>query len=254
MDSVELTVGAVAEKYGVTVRTLHHYDAIGLLMPSVRSCAGYRLYTHTDLERLGLIVVYRRLGFALEEVAALVNGEGSVVEHLRRQRAAVMSKLTEIQDLVSALDRALENEMTNTPATPRDLKELFGGAFDEAYAKEAEQRWGDTDAWRQSQERTAGWTKDDWAAIKAQGEAINADFIAALTEGAPAAEERAMEVAERHREAVERHYDCSHEFHRHLADLYVSDTRYTAYFENLHPGLAAYVRDAIHANAEWRSA
>ncbi|MDO5499703.1 MAG: MerR family transcriptional regulator [Propionibacteriaceae bacterium] len=250
VESGAFTVGAVAEEYGVTVRTLHHYDTLGLLVPSARTAAGYRLYTRGDLERLGTIIVYRRLGFPLAEVAALVDGDGSIVEHLHRQRAAVMARLSEMEDLVSAIDRALENEMTNTPATPQDLKDLFGDAFDETYAAEAEQRWGDTEAWQQSQERTATWTRADWASIKAEGDAINADFVAAFEGGAPAAGERAMAVAERHRRAVEHHYDCSHGFHRHLADLYVDDERYAAYFEKIRPGLAAYVRDAIHANAD----
>lgn len=235
----ELTVGAVADEYGITVRTLHHYDAIGLLVPSARTMAGYRLYTGSDLERLSTIIVYRRLGFTLDDVAELLDGESSVIEHLHRQRAAVMSKLAEMSDLVSAIDRALENEMTRTPATPQDLKDLFGQSFDEKYAAEAEERWGDTDAWKQSQERTATWTKQDWVEIKAEGDQINADFIAALNEGAPAAGERAMAIAERHRRSVERHYDCTHEFHRHLADLYVTDERFEASFETLRPGLAA---------------
>lgn len=86
----ELTVGAVADEYGITVRTLHHYDAIGLLVPSARTMAGYRLYTGSDLERLSTIIVYRRLGFTLDDVAELLDGEGSVIEHLHRQRAAVI--------------------------------------------------------------------------------------------------------------------------------------------------------------------
>lgn len=72
-----MTVGAVARELGVTVRTLHHYDEIGLLSPSERSPAGYRLYTRNDLERLASIVVYRRLGFALEDVAAMLDGDGT---------------------------------------------------------------------------------------------------------------------------------------------------------------------------------
>src|SRR5690606_39031062 len=76
------------------------------------SPAGYRLYTQTDIARLQHIVVYRRLGFPLEEIAELLDGGSrpDVVEHLRRQRAAVMSRLEELQELVTALDRALERD------------------------------------------------------------------------------------------------------------------------------------------------
>ncbi len=84
-----LTVGQVAQTFGVTVRTLHHYDEVGLLSPSERSHAGYRLYTAEDLERLATIVTYRRLDLPLDEVAALLRGDGSALEHRRRQRDAV---------------------------------------------------------------------------------------------------------------------------------------------------------------------
>ena len=97
-------------------------------------------------------MVYRRLGFTLEEIALLLEHPESVAQHLRRQRAAVMSRLDEMRDLVMAIDRALEREMNNQPATPDDMKELFGEKFEDGQ-QEAEQRWGETEPWKQSQER-----------------------------------------------------------------------------------------------------
>src|SRR6478735_6871402 len=90
------TVGQVADVFGVTVRTLHHYDEVGLLVPSERSGAGYRLYTDGDLARLQQIVVYRRLELPLEEIATLLDGDEDAVDHLRRQRDAVMTRLDEL--------------------------------------------------------------------------------------------------------------------------------------------------------------
>ena len=142
-----LTVGQVAEQLGVTVRTLHHYDEIGLLVPSERTPAGYRLYTAEDITRLQHVVVYRRLGFPLEEIALLLDEPSAdVSEHLRRQREAVMSRLDEMHDLVTAIDRALEKEMTGNKLTREEQKELFGDGFSDDYADEAEQRWGETEA------------------------------------------------------------------------------------------------------------
>ena len=247
-----LTVGQVAEQLGVTVRTLHHYDQIGLLSPSARSGAGYRLYTQADLTRMQNVVVYRRLGFPLEEIADLLDDAGpALVEHLQRQRAAVMSRLEEMSSLVTAIDRALEKEMNGVDLTKEEQRELFGDGFSEEYAAEAQERWGDTDAWRQSQERTARYTKADWEQIKAESEAINAAFVAALEAGAPATSEAAMDAAERARKQIhDRFYDLSPEFHRNLGDMYVSDPRFTKTYEDIAPGLAQYVRDAIHANAD----
>ena len=128
---VELTVGQVAETFGVTVRTLHHYDAEGLVVPSARTHAGYRLYTDADLSRLATVVTYRRLGLPLHEVRALLDGEGTPEEHLRRQRDAVVTRLGELTELVTAIDAALEAAMEQRPATAEELKELFGDGFGE---------------------------------------------------------------------------------------------------------------------------
>lgn len=249
-DDELLTVGQVAETFGVTVRTLHHYDEIGLLSPSERTRAGYRLYTSGDLGRLATIVTYRRLDLPLDEVAALLRGEGSTTEHLRRQRDAVMDKVDELKGLVDAIDARLEREMNEQPATHEDLNEIFGDGFKDEYQQEAQERWGETDAWKQSNRRSQGYTKADWVTIKAEMEEVGAALAAAKRSGEPATSEVAMDAAEAARLHIDRwFYDCSHDFHRNLGDLYVSDPRFMKTYEDQESGLAQYVRDAIHANA-----
>ncbi|GAB2676722.1 MerR family transcriptional regulator [Thalassiella azotivora] len=255
-DQQTLTVGRLADLLDVTVRTLHHYDEIGLLRPSARTAAGYRLYTPDDVTRLQHVVVYRRLGFALEEIALLLDDpDADVAAHLRRQRAAVESRLEEMRGLVTAIDRALEAEVSGVNLTTEEQRELFGDGFSDEYAAEAEQRWGDTDAWRQSRERTARYTKQDWEEIKAESDAISAELAAAMGAGEPPTSERAMDAAERARRQIhDRFYDLTPEFHRNLGDLYVTDPRFTRTYEELAQGLAQYVRDAIHANADRHAA
>src|SRR5690349_9404806 len=97
-----LTVGEVAGRCGVTVRTLHHYDRIGLLVPSGRSSAGYRLYTAHDVLRLQHVVVYRRLGFALDDIASMLDDSNAdLTAHLRRQRTAVAERIDQLRDLLT---------------------------------------------------------------------------------------------------------------------------------------------------------
>jgi len=246
------SVGQVGELLGITVRTLHHYDEIGLLVPSTRSAAGYRLYSDADLTRLQHIVVYRRLAFSLEEIKTLLDtGPADLETHLRRQRAAVSERLDELHGLVTAIDRALETTMNEQPISTAEMKDLFGDGFSEEYQAEAEQRWGDTEAWKQSKGRTGGYTAADWQAIKAEQDAVNAAFVAALEAGLPATGEAAMEAAEAHRRHIhDRFYDLGHDLHRGLADMYLADPRFTATYENVREGLAQYVHDAIHANAD----
>jgi DNA-binding transcriptional MerR regulator len=247
-----LTVGQVAEQLGVTVRTLHHYDQIGLLVPSGRTQAGYRLYTTEDVARLQNVVVYRRLGFPLEEIALLLDEPAAdVSEHLRRQRAAVLSRLDEMEDLVKAIDRALEQEMSGNKLTRQEQQELFGDAFSDEYAEEAGQRWGETEAWKQSQRRTAAYSKEDWVQMKAEMEAAGTAYVTAMDAGLPATSDEAMDAAELSRLQIEKwFYDITPEFHRSLGDMYVADPRFTKTYEDIKPGMAQYVRDAIHANAD----
>ncbi|AXN41967.1 HTH-type transcriptional activator TipA [Mycobacterium marinum] len=245
-----LTVGQVAERFGITVRTLHHYDEIGLLIPSRRAASGYRVYTSADLTRLSQVIVYRRLKLPLDEIARLLD-EGNAVSHLVRQRERVMARLDEMKDLVEAIDLALEKAMTNTPMTDDDMRELFGDGFDD-YRAETEQKWGETAQWKESQRRTKSYGKDEWVRIKAEGQAVEKALSDAFRAGLPADSEEAMNAAEQHRRHVNRwFYDCPPAFHRNLGDMYVSDPRYIATYDESFglPGLAAYCREAIHANA-----
>lgn len=248
-----MTVGAVAQELDVTVRTLHHYDEIGLLSPSERSAAGYRLYTRADLERLASIVVYRRLGLALEDVAAMLDGDGATrVEQLQRQRAEVIARVAQMSALVDAIDDALEAEMNDRPATTEDLRAIFGDGFGEEYQTEAQERWGETDAWRQSQQRTARMSTGDWQRVKEETEALESAAAAALRDGVDPTSPEGLAVARRHRESIEVFYDCSPEMHVSLAQMYLADPRFTAHYDDREPGLARWLHDAIGALATAR--
>ncbi|HEY2191214.1 MAG TPA: MerR family transcriptional regulator [Actinomycetospora sp.] len=243
------TVGQVAERFAVTVRTLHHYDEIGLVRPSGRSAAGYRLYSDADITRLQHVVVYRRLGFALEDVARILDDPAAdVTEHLRRQRDAVTSRLDELSDLVVAIDRALEAQMSGIRLTREEQRELFGNGFTEEDQAEARERWGETEEWKQSRARTARYTKADWEVVTAEQRAVDEAFVAAKRSGASPDSEAARAAAEAHgRHIHDRFYDLSPEMHRCLARMYLADERFTRYYDDREPGLAQYVHDAILA-------
>ena len=165
------TVGQVADLFGVTVRTLHHYDEIGLLTPSERSRAGYRLYTDADLVRLQQIVVYRR---PLEEIASLLDGGEDAVTHLRRQREAVLTRLDELKELVGAIDRALEREMTDQPAKPEE-PEGASSARDSATSTRPRRRSAGARPTPGSSRRIGlRYTKAHWAEVKAEMEETHA--------------------------------------------------------------------------------
>jgi hypothetical protein len=134
--------------------------------------------------------------------------------------------------------------------TPEERFEVFGDhdpAQDEA---EVEERWGETEAYAQSNRKTAAYSKADWLRIKAEGEDVERRFAEALQSGVPADSPQAMDIAEEHRQQITRNfYDCPPEMHAGLGRMYVEDERFTAHYEQRAPGLAQYVSTAAQANA-----
>lgn len=245
------SVGQVAGFAGVTVRTLHHYDEIGLLSPSGRSPAGHRRYDDADLDRLQRILFYRELGFPLEEVAVLLDDpESDPREHLRRQHALLSDRIDRLQQMAKAVEHAMEANKMGINLTPEERFEVFGDFDPDEHADEAERRWGGTDAYKESARRTASYTKADWQRIMARAEDINRRLAALLDAGADPESEEAMDLAEEHRGWINASsYFCTYEIHVSLGEMYVADERFTAYYEAVRPGLAVFVRDAITANA-----
>ncbi|MGX6600557.1 MerR family transcriptional regulator [Micromonosporaceae bacterium Da 78-11] len=127
------TVGRVAELAGVSVRTLHHYDEIGLVQPSARTAAGYRAYSTTDVERLREVLAYRRLGFGLREIADLVDDPTTdPVAHLRRLRVLLLAQRDRAAAMVTAIDRELEARAMGIRTTPEEQLKVFGAQLYEA--------------------------------------------------------------------------------------------------------------------------
>ena len=246
------TVGEVAAMAGVSVRTLHHYDETGVLVPSSRSRSGYREYDSGDLDRLQELLIYRRLGFSLREIAALLDEPGHDRRSaLLRQRALLGQRIAELHDVQRLVDRTLTSLEGATAMTEHDTFAGLG-TFERNEAEfgaEVRERWGETDAYAESARRTSAYTEDDWTTIKNEGDAIEADWASLLASGEPADGAPAMDVAERHRVHISRwFYPCSHEMHASLGEMYVADPRFAEHYDSRREGLAAYVRDAVLAN------
>ncbi|GAA1617100.1 MerR family transcriptional regulator [Nonomuraea maheshkhaliensis] len=245
------SVGRVARIARITVRTLHHYDEIGLLTPSERTNAGYRRYTDDDLTRLQQILLYRELGFPLDEIAVILDAPHTdELTHLRRQHELLTRKAEHLHEVIQAVERAIHARQAGISLTPEERFEIFGHFRPEDHDAEVERRWGHTPQYEQSRQRVASYTKADWLQLKAESEAINDDFVAACEAGLPADGPHAMDLAERHRGHMNRwFYDCDHELHACIGDLYAEDSRFIETFDALHPGLAAYLGHAFRANA-----
>jgi MerR family transcriptional regulator, thiopeptide resistance regulator len=244
------SVGSVAKLAHVTVRTLHHYDRLGLLHPSERLASGYRNYSADDLERLQRILCYRQLGFTIGQIKAILDDQDPF-EHLRRQHALLNERIHGLQHMVATVEKMMEARKMGISLEPHEFLDAFGESDPTEYHEEAEQRWGETDSWKESQRRVATYTKDDWKRIRAEYATLMTELAATRAAGQAAASIPAMDIAERHRLYIDRwFYPCSHTIHRGLGDMYVSDPRFSVKMAAFAPDLATYFRDAIFANAE----
>ena len=244
------TVGAVAALTGVSVRTLHHYDHIGLVVPSVRTPAGYRGYTDADIERLHLVLVYRSAGLQLEEIRTLLDdASADVLEHLQRQYELLLEQADRLQHTIKAVEELMSAHRSGIQLTAEEQIEIFGSAVFDEHAAESEERWGGTQEWRQSQQRTAQMSKQDWIDFKAENDALLEALADAKRGGVAPGSAEANELTARHRANIERFYDCSDEMHRNLVEMYLADERYGRFYDDAEPGLAQFVHDIVVASS-----
>lgn len=242
-------VGELAKLAGVSVRTLHHYDHIGLLVPSARSRSDYRLYVDGDVLRLQQILIGRRLGLSLEAIRReLDDPKFDRRTALLEQRRRLVAGVERTHAMIDAIDAALQAMETNEEGKhePMDIKKIFDGFDPEDYREEAESRWRGDDAYRIASQRTAGYNECDWARIKGENQAIMDEFAVAKQRGLKVDDPAVGELAQRHHRHIERwYYPCSPERHAALARMYVADPRFTANIDKTAQGLAEYLSGAI---------
>lgn len=248
-------VKQVATLSGVSVRALHHYDAVGLLVPAKRSNAGYRLYTDDDLLRLQQILIGRELGLGLEEIRRSLDDPAyDRRQALLEQRSALRRRAEAAGTMIRAIDAALA-VLGGAAAEAKegsevDMKKIFDGFDPGEHEEEARQRWGGTEAYKVSMQRTKAYTEEDWRRMRAEQEAIYSDAFAALQAGKRPEDPDAIAVAERHRESIDKwFYPCTRQMHLGLAELYEADARFAQSIDKHGEGLAPFLIAAIRANA-----
>jgi len=239
------TVQQLADLAGISVRTLHHYDDIGLLTPARSAKNDYRAYGEPELLRLQQILFFRELEFPLEDIKAILDKpEFDVAIALKDHRELLTLKQKRLGDLLETIDKTLAHV---TKKKPMDDKDMYGGFTKEemeTYAAEAKERWGNTDAYKQSVERTKHFTKEDYKRIAEEGENLM-KRIAAHIKDNPASDDVQKLIAE-HFNGLRTFYEPSIELYRGLGSMYVDDVRFRKYFEKHHKALPEFMRDAMH--------
>lgn len=241
------TIGEVAETAGVSVRTLRHYDELGLLTPAARSAKGYRLYGDAELARLQQILIHRALGMPLESIRRVLDDpDFDRPAALRRQRQELAARVRRSERMIATIDRTLASLERGERV---DAVAMFDGFDPSAYEAEAEERWGETGSYAEAARRTRSYGPADWAALKIEAASILSQLAALQTTGAAADGEEATALAEAHRQHIDRwFYPCDSAMHAGLADLYESDARFAANIDVHGDGLTPYLVAAIRAN------
>ncbi len=247
-------VKEVASISGVSVRALHHYDELGLLTPSNRSRAGYRLYTDKDLLRLQQILIERELGMPLESIRrSLDDPDFDRRKTLQKQREALAKRAERTRQMLQAIDAALaalNGEKTMQDMTERELTALFDGFDPAKYEDETKERWGGTEAYEESARRMKRYTAADWERYKAESDDIMKSAADLFHSGTAVDDEAAMALAERHRRLIDRwFYPCSPQMHSGLANLYETDPRFAENIDKYGENFTSWWSSAIRANA-----
>lgn len=249
-DADGLTVGRAAKLVGVSVRTLHHWDSIGLVRPSGRTWAGYRVYSSEDIARIHRVLVYRELGFELARIGRILDDpEVDPAEHLRRQREQLLEQIDRLRSMVGSVDRMLEAGHRGIQLTPEQQVEIFGTDWRPEWVTGAEKRWGDTEQWAQYAERAAELAPSDWEQVAADTRGLDADLVAAKHSGSAPGSAVANALAERHRALMSTYFDCTHAMQVCMGRMFVEDPGFAAHYNGLEPGLAVWLRDVLFANA-----
>jgi len=245
---MKLQIKEFAELTGVSVRTLHYYDEIGLLKPSyVDEQNGYRFYDETPLERMQEILFYRELDFPLKSIAEILASPNyDKQKTLAEQKRLLTLKKERLTRLIAALEQAEKGEIT--------MSAFDKSEYDTArqqYEDEVKQRWGNSDAYREHEQKTKNYTKEKWTEANDGLMAIFAEFAALKNSGtsADSAEAQAL-VAKLQAHITENYYTCTDDILAGLGKMYVADERFKKNIDKYGDGTAEFVSEGIRIYAE----
>lgn len=236
------TVKEVSRLTGVSVRTLHHYDAIGLLKPTRVTEAGYRLYDDTALWRLQNILLFRQLQFPLKEIREILDSPGfDPMQALDQQIRLLELQRAHLDDLISHARQIQKTGVINMDFSTFNTTEL------DRYAAEAKAKWGKTEAYKEYEQKTAGQSKEQ---LQSTGEALMDIFaqFGAIRHLSPTSGEAQALVSKLQNFITEHYYTCTRQILRGLGQMYIAGDSMT---ENIDKaggeGTAAFAHQAIEA-------
>lgn len=237
-----MKINEVAKLTGVTIRTLHYYDEIGLLKPSQITEAGYRLYDENALSMLQQILFFKELDFPLNEIKEIMdNPEFDITEALQYHKELLIKKRERINKLIKLVEKTLKGE-SNMSFKEFDMTEIENAK--NKYAKEVKERWGKTDAYIESEKKTSGYNKDQWQEVNEESNALLKAFADNIDK-TPDSKEVQELVKEWQKFITVRFYKCTNEILQGLGQMYIGDERFKKNIDKNGVGTAEFMSEAI---------
>ena len=244
------TVGEVSTLLGVSVSALHHWDETGLVRPSQRSDAGYRLYSETGIMRIQQVLVYRQTGMSLADIKTVLDDpKADAVAHLRRQRDLLQGQVSHLQHMLRSIDTVMEIQLLGAHLSVAEMVEIWGTDWDPVYIEEAQAQWGDTQEWAESSRRKARMSRADWEQAHEETVALETALVEAMLSGVEPGSPEANALAQWHRKDLNRWFEVSISKQVLIGRGYVADERFARYYDKRAPGLAAWLKDVIDSGA-----
>lgn len=241
---MNLKINDTAKLTGVTVRTLHYYDEVGLLKPSIVTDSGYRLYDEQNLEMLQQILFFRELDFSLNQIKEIIfDSSFDKTKALEEHKILLLQKQKRLKKLVKLIDNTLkgESEMSFKEFDMSEIEETK-----EKYAEEVKKRWGSTDAYKESEKRTSSYTKEQWSDIDAKTKEIFGGFAEMKKENAAPDSTQAQDMVKRWQDCISTHfYPCTNEILQGLGSMYIADERFKNNLDKFGEGTAQFMAEAI---------
>ena len=240
---MKMQINEFAKLAGVSVRTLHYYDEIGLLKPAfVDEQNGYRFYDEISLERMQEILFYRELDFELKSIAEILSSpDYDKQKALAEQRKLLILKKERLERIIAALDGAEKGRVTMTAFDNSDYETARN-----RYEAEAKRRWGETAAYKEHAEKTASYSKDKWQSVTDGLMTVLAKFAACMKDGHMTDSDEAQAlVKELQNYITENYYTCTDEILAGLGQMYVADERFKTNIDQHAPGTATFISQAI---------
>ena len=251
-ESTEL-IGAVARSLGVSVRTLRHWDAEGVVVASGRTDGGYRTYLPGDIARARRVRLMREIGVPLQGIPALLSGDAaSRRAELARRRAALEAEITRLQESMDAVDRLVAAEESGVLLSTEEQTDVLGKGWDPAWSSAAREQWGDTHQWAEHAERSSQRNADDWSAVNATVDQATHALAQGKRAGLQPGNPEADALAERHRQAMCGYFHCTPSMHVLIARRFTTEAGFTEHYERLEPGLASWAKEVVEAAARGR--